>query len=395
MTYNWLEVLEKPIKVLKVIGLWIDKDTPTYRIVLSLLAHMLCVELLTISETIYVIKARSLSEFLSVFVFVPTHLCACLKALNFVTKKDKIEKFLKESQEVFDEIDQIAWISNQSESKLKKLISRIDKIFKALLVGSTAVMSANFVVSFINHELPLVMWYPYNPFYSELNFWSTAAYQAIAAPIYYVVTTILEAFPFFFMSFITGMLQELCDRLDLIGSVKKFTRNEPGTSSNKFKKSPNDGKNLKKLLKIVKSHNKLKALTSDIEAIFANIVCFQGVLSAFVLCTTSFLLTTVKDQAILSTLIGYMIAMTFQIFLPCYFGNQLLSTSEKLSSSLFHSNWTKQSKEFKQAMKIFMENTKKPMKVSGLGIFEVNLENFLKVVNAAYSLYAVLENFKN
>lgn len=84
--------------------------------------------------------------------------------------------------------------------------------------------------------------------------------------------------------------------------------------------------------------------------------------------------------------------MTLQIFLPCYFGNEILISSQHLSMDLFHSDWTSKSHKFKIAMKLFMENAKRPIKITAFGIFEVNLATFTSICNSAFSLYAVFKN---
>lgn len=84
--------------------------------------------------------------------------------------------------------------------------------------------------------------------------------------------------------------------------------------------------------------------------------------------------------------------MTLQIFLPCYFGNEILISSQHLSMDLFHSDWTSKSHKFKIAMKLFMENAKKPIKITAFGIFVVNLATFTSICNSAFSLYAVFKN---
>jgi odorant receptor len=86
-----------------------------------------------------------------------------------------------------------------------------------------------------------------------------------------------------------------------------------------------------------------------------------------------------------------MIPMTLEIFLPCYFGHELSVSSSKLSTALFHSNWINGNKKFKSIAKIFMENTKKEIKVSAFNVFEVNLVTFTSIGNSAYSLYAILK----
>ena len=86
-----------------------------------------------------------------------------------------------------------------------------------------------------------------------------------------------------------------------------------------------------------------------------------------------------------------MIPMTLEIFLPCYFGNELSIASSKLSTALFHSNWINANKKDKDTAKIFMENTKKDLSITAFNAFEVNLTTFGKIVNSAYSLFAILK----
>jgi 7tm Odorant receptor len=89
------------------------------------------------------------------------------------------------------------------------------------------------------------------------------------------------------------------------------------------------------------------------------------------------------------------VTVTLQILLHCYFANNLTLASERLSASLFHSNWTNESKKFKTAMKLFMENSKKPLKIAAFGVFHVNLDIFLRIMNSVYSLYAVLKEINS
>jgi hypothetical protein len=87
-----------------------------------------------------------------------------------------------------------------------------------------------------------------------------------------------------------------------------------------------------------------------------------------------------------------MIPTILQILLPCYFATNLTSASENMSTSLFYSNWQKESKDLKSTIKIVMEMSKKNIVVRSFGVFEVNLEKFLAILNSAYSLYAVLRS---
>ena len=87
--------------------------------------------------------------------------------------------------------------------------------------------------------------------------------------------------------------------------------------------------------------------------------------------------------------------MILQILLPCYYGNEITVASMKMSTNLFHSEWISADEKFKKAMKIFMENAKRPIEIAAFGLFKVNLKTFTSICNSAYSLYAVLQSYKN
>jgi 7tm Odorant receptor len=106
-------------------------------------------------------------------------------------------------------------------------------------------------------------------------------------------------------------------------------------------------------------------------------------------------LIQVNDSSEIFRLSTFLIPVVLEIFLPCFFGNKLTLASSKLSTSLFHSNWIDEDKSFKKIVKIFMENTKKDLKISAFGIFDVNLATFSRIGNAAYSLLAVLKHVNN
>lgn len=84
--------------------------------------------------------------------------------------------------------------------------------------------------------------------------------------------------------------------------------------------------------------------------------------------------------------------MFFQIFMPCYFGNELIEISNKLSTSIFHSNWTQKSRNYKTAVKLFLENAKHPLEIEAFGLIGINFGSFTSICNSAYSLCAVFKN---
>jgi odorant receptor len=91
----------------------------------------------------------------------------------------------------------------------------------------------------------------------------------------------------------------------------------------------------------------------------------------------------------------FIIPMTLEIFLPCYFGNELSMASSKLSNAFFHSEWMNEDKQFRIISKTFLESLKNEIKISAFRVFEVNLATFTRIGNSAYSLFAILKRVNN
>ncbi|KAG5673338.1 hypothetical protein PVAND_003397 [Polypedilum vanderplanki] len=83
------------------------------------------------------------------------------------------------------------------------------------------------------------------------------------------------------------------------------------------------------------------------------------------------------------------------IFIPCIHGSNIESESEKLSYSLFSSDWTNSDIKYQKMMIIVMENLKQSMRLRAFGLSEINLEFFVQTLNTAYSMYAVLNSISN
>lgn len=98
-----------------------------------------------------------------------------------------------------------------------------------------------------------------------------------------------------------------------------------------------------------------------------------------------------KEISSSSTAFVYLAPMVMEIFLPCYFGNEILIASSKLSASLFHAEWMQNDLKLMTNKKTVMENMKYVMKIRAFGIYKVNLETFNSILNTAYSLFAVLK----
>lgn len=201
----------------------------------------------------------------------------------------------------------------------------------------------------------------------------------------------------FFMCYIIGLLELLCDKMENLNEQSKIL-NLKALQSNANNLDAENGTfehyASEKLIDCIKSHQKIIKIMRKIESLFSVFIFIEGLFGVLVICTTAFVLTIISPTTQTIPFIQniFMLMTWFlQILLPCYYCERIKNISMKLSTSLFHSDWMHQDEEFRKNMKVFMENAKKPLKISALGIFEVDLEIFMRIANSAYSLYAVFK----
>ena len=113
----------------------------------------------------------------------------------------------------------------------------------------------------------------------------------------------------------------------------------------------------------------------------------------------------------------YMMSMTMQIGLPCYYGNEVTLKSYALTNAIYSSRWYNMPQSNRKSVQMFLVRTNKPFAVAAFGYFNFNLPAFttviqtgknkkgkvqltlntyfihvrLQILNMAYSVYCVLQ----
>ncbi|GBO99179.1 Odorant receptor 94b [Eumeta japonica] len=81
-----------------------------------------------------------------------------------------------------------------------------------------------------------------------------------------------------------------------------------------------------------------------------------------------------------ASLVLFLICMLLELFLFCYYGNEVKVESELLTQSVFAASWPETPHAFRKALVVVMERFKRPLKpVAGL-IIPLSLETFVKVL---------------
>lgn len=91
----------------------------------------------------------------------------------------------------------------------------------------------------------------------------------------------------------------------------------------------------------------------------------------------------------------YSIFVILEIFRVCFLANAVQYQSNQFSVDIFFSEWANSSVKYRKLMLTFTENLKKPIKVTALDFIPIDMRLFVKLINTIYSMYTVLQSFRD
>jgi hypothetical protein len=367
--------LYKPVKlcfkVFKTLGLWQDGNQSWTYFFVGYSFHFVTAYLHFCGELMYIFnEAQNLVQFVDALVLSTLYLSVIGKSANLFFNIKSIKKILEDVNHLLEITADDRW---KSREKLHSEVSFGFKVYKAFWMSAVLNCVMAIFVPIFSHELPYKVWFPFDTKESLTGFWFASVLLIANSFVISAVVMALDVLPVIFMTFVVGLIEELTDRLEMVGRSESTRKQE------------------KEFVKCIEIHLKIKELAKDIQTNFSSAILFQGILSAIILCTSAFTTSMVHDVATFIQIFTFMVPMVFEIFLPCYLGSLLSVASSKLSMGFFHSKWFESNGKDTTSMLILMENLKRDIKISSFGLFFVNLASFTSICNFAYSLFAVLK----
>lgn len=384
-------IFDKLMKALRLSGmLQTSESSKKYR-AYGMFIHIFIFELFIALELMNLIKTnktdnrkRGVDKVAIVLTYIPTLIAMVIKSINFPLQYKKLKNVIVKIDDLIDK-------EFFEGEKLKKTKKKFEKIMVFLIIFGTMISFGILVAPIRDHKLSRNVWIPENSFLerSELVFWSLAIYQFVAISISALVNQTFDLVPYLLLSYVIALLKELRNKFDQIQS-----RNSVESNDKVFEMKQ---KRAKEFINFIELHKQIVEITKEIEEMFGSIIVFQAIISSIILCTCLFtinIMTKKEDASLLPTATLYAIVMLFQIYMPSFLGNEIKLESQKIPEKIFHSDWYLEDHEHKKIVKIFLELTKKPITIRGFGFVVIDLQTFMKVYDAAYSLYAVFENRK-
>ncbi|XP_037917387.1 odorant receptor 94a-like [Hermetia illucens] len=146
-----------------------------------------------------------------------------------------------------------------------------------------------------------------------------------------------------------------------------------------------------KFKECVQDYNCIFKINTEFQRIFSGIIFIQALLSCLLICLSAFALGLANDIGTFILFFSFIFGMLYEVFLMCYAGDYLTEKSEELLFNLYSSSWPDIPRDCRKMMLIFCVKLNNPIIVKFGIIQDLHLRTFTKIIDAAYKLYALLQ----
>ncbi|KAF2887261.1 hypothetical protein ILUMI_18912 [Ignelater luminosus] len=140
-----------------------------------------------------------------------------------------------------------------------------------------------------------------------------------------------------------------------------------------------DKDTIEKLKQCVEHHLAIMLLVDYIEHIFTMGLFAQFIASVIVICNTLFHFVLISISSQFFMLADYLMILLVQLFIYCWYGNEIIFKSGQLGEACYMSNWELSGNEVRLYLFMIMERSKKPLRITTMKLSELSLTTFASV----------------
>ncbi|XP_053691050.1 odorant receptor 94b-like [Sabethes cyaneus] len=264
----------------------------------------------------------------------------------------------------------------------QSLLSKVNFCFMAYFIW-VFVTVATAVPSFFDekYELPFFTWVLGIPYGSDMpyNFYCLWIYQISGLFMHGIFNVAAELQ--------VGYLLTVA-RIQLDFLTRRFASLSRANETSQHRES---------FIECVQHYTVVEKFVRDFEHVFSKPMFAQFCASGASICATAYRLSSVnlsEDFSSVVTMTLYLLALMYQIFLQCYFGNEVTLKSEHLTHALYSAGWYKLVPRLRKDIQMMMIRSQRPIKLKAGGYIYCNLKSFTSTLNLAYSVFCVLQRRK-
>ncbi|KAL1394874.1 hypothetical protein pipiens_011643 [Culex pipiens pipiens] len=256
-------------------------------------------------------------------------------------------------------------VNAEEDERSKSLLTKINLYFFGYLLWSTAGVWTNIAFLFNGQfKLPFFPWLLGIPYGKHLpyNYNFLLFYQLTGIWIHAVLNVIVDSQVGYLLAVAGIQMDFLAARLE--------TTQAGRIGQQKFRNTYKQH---------IKHFNVVNNFVKNVERVYSKSVFSQFCASGITICAIAYRLSSVNFAKEFSTVLPigiYLLSMLNQIFLHCYFGNEVTLKSSRLTNALYSSEWYKMAPKDRKNVVLMMTRSIRPITVKAGGFFHYNLHSF-------------------
>ncbi|XP_073820430.1 odorant receptor 94b-like [Musca autumnalis] len=307
------------------------------------------------------LRANDLDEIGDVLYMSLTEAALIVKIVNIWQYSAKVSYFIHTLQHS----TRFALRSEEEVKFWKNSQKRFRYIIYMYSAGSVlTVISAFAGVLFLKEpQMAFSYWIPFEWQSNCRNYWLALLYDFVCMVCTASSNVCLDMMGCYMMFHVSLLYKILSFRLQKLKNLK----------------SEDVGQQFKKLILL---HKSIRNMTRECEILSAKYVLSQIILSALILCFCCYRIVKLdifSNFVQFLSMLQFLAVMILEIFLPCYFGNEITLNSAEIMMDVYRTDWLDYSVANRKLIILFREFLKRPDKVKIGGYFEVGLPIFTKV----------------
>ncbi|GLV44090.1 Odorant receptor 43a [Carabus blaptoides fortunei] len=309
-----------------------------------------------------------LEEFTESTFLLMTILAGATKALTIQIKQKRIKNIVHQLNS-----DLFQPKLSEHHTVLVKAIDEIRFLFRLVSSNYGFNITLLCIFPFFDNSkklaLPIKAWFPYS-LESSPVFELTYLHQVTAS---FLFASLNCAFDTFFVSLIVHSIAQL----DILLSNLSMGHLEY------WKDSDAETKVEDKMLYLKQCaihHEVIVKYVEEIESLFNFSILVQFFMSGLILCINMFQITVAEPLSVqFLAIIVYEACMLGQLYLYCWYGNELFLRSMMISEAAYFSDWYAQGTVYCQSLQIIMVRATMPIQIRAGYFFSLSLETFTSV----------------
>nr|QGW45424.1 odorant receptor 51 [Bradysia odoriphaga] len=377
------DTYRKMIAFYHIVGLWKSENIhwkASFRQIFAFLLFVLCIILISLKAVITDDKDES------VFLGATT-LIGIVQIYRFYyiiwKQKKVVDLMYASSTSCTDDYETFCHVNKKSLN--------FTTLFKSFLVAMFALCIITAFTPLVTKRLIFNFAFPLDYKTDEMAFWM--------AYVFIVISFLLSLTCCFLTSMIWYIMMNFVVKFELLGNDFKNLGVISTKGQESFSVTSRPTKQtlyLQHLIEAIKSLESTDELLEEFASTFSGLFLLQIVTSSLCICGGVYSLAFSSHDDPIQDGFYCIVELYcfFDTFALMYLGNEIMVSSDRLSYCLFESNWIEQTQSCKRNILILVECLKQPQQIIVCKLFPLTLESFSIIVNRAYSMFNLLQNFR-